>query len=41
MGPDRAGARGRRLAVYVRGGTGKLAGARIYDDTYPPLGSEQ
>ena len=29
------------LAVYVRGGTGKLASARIYDDTYPPLGSEQ
>ena len=29
------------LAVYVRGGTGKLASARIYDDTHPPLGSEQ
>jgi len=29
------------LAVYVRGATGKLAGARIYDDADPPLGSEQ
>jgi hypothetical protein len=29
------------LAVYVRGSTGKLAGARIYDDTDPPLNSEQ
>ena len=28
------------LAVYVRGSTGKLAGARIYDDTDPPLGLE-
>jgi len=26
------------LAVYVRGATGKLASARIYDDTDPPLG---
>lgn len=26
------------LAVYVRGATGKLAAARIYDDTDPPLG---
>jgi SnoaL-like protein len=25
------------LAVYVRGATGKLAAARIYDDTDPPL----
>jgi hypothetical protein len=25
------------LAVYVRGDGGKLAGARIYDDTDPPL----
>jgi hypothetical protein len=25
------------LAVYVRGGTGKLAGARIYDDSEPPV----
>jgi hypothetical protein len=25
------------LAVYVRGDTGKLASARIYDDTDPPL----
>jgi hypothetical protein len=28
------------LAVYVRGSTGKLAGARIYDDADPPLISE-
>jgi hypothetical protein len=28
------------LAVYVRGSTGKLASARIYDDADPPLGSE-
>jgi hypothetical protein len=27
------------LAVYVRGSTGSLAGARIYDDCDPPLGS--
>jgi hypothetical protein len=27
------------LAVYVRGETGKLAGARIYDDTDPPIAS--
>ena len=27
------------LAVYVRGATGKLAAARIYDDSDPPLGS--
>jgi hypothetical protein len=26
------------LAVYVRGGTGKLAAVRIYDDVDPPLG---
>jgi hypothetical protein len=25
------------LAVYVRGSTGKLAGARIYDDSEPPV----
>jgi hypothetical protein len=25
------------LAVYVRGDTGSLASARIYDDTDPPL----
>jgi hypothetical protein len=25
------------VAVYVRGQTGKLAAARIYDDTDPPL----
>jgi SnoaL-like domain len=25
------------IAVYVRGSTGKLAGARIYDDAEPPL----
>ena len=29
------------LAVYVRGDTGKLASARIYDDADPPLGSER
>jgi SnoaL-like domain len=29
------------LAVYVRGSTGKLASARIYDDTEPPLSPEQ
>jgi hypothetical protein len=29
------------LAVYVRGGTGKLASARIYDDVDPPLRSER
>jgi hypothetical protein len=29
------------LAVYVRGATGKLASARMYDDADPPLGSEQ
>ncbi len=29
------------LAVYVRGSTGKLASARIYDDADPPLRSEQ
>jgi hypothetical protein len=28
------------VAVYVRGSSGKLAGARIYDDADPPLGSE-
>jgi SnoaL-like domain len=27
------------LAVYVRGSNGKLAAARIYDDTDPPLGA--
>ena len=26
------------IAVYVRGATGKLAAARIYDDADPPLG---
>jgi hypothetical protein len=26
------------VAVYVRGPHGKLAAARIYDDTDPPLG---
>jgi hypothetical protein len=29
------------LAVYVRGSTGKLASARIYDDADPPLRFEQ
>jgi hypothetical protein len=29
------------LAVYVRGTTGKLAGARIYDDSDPPLTARQ
>jgi hypothetical protein len=29
------------LAVYVRGDSGKLAAARIYDDTDPPLGAGQ
>jgi hypothetical protein len=29
------------IAVYVRGTTGKLASARIYDDSDPPLGSER
>ena len=28
------------IAVYVRGATGRLAGARIYDDLEPPLGGE-
>jgi hypothetical protein len=28
------------IAVYVRGTTGKLAIARIYDDSDPPLSSE-
>jgi hypothetical protein len=27
------------VAVYVRGQSGKLASARIYDDTDPPLGA--
>jgi hypothetical protein len=27
------------VAVYVRGESGKLAAARIYDDTDPPLGA--
>jgi hypothetical protein len=27
------------IAVYVRGASGKLASARIYDDADPPLGS--
>ena len=27
------------IAVYVRGESGKLAAARIYDDADPPLGS--
>ncbi len=26
------------MAVYVRGDSGKLAAARIYDDVDPPLG---
>jgi hypothetical protein len=26
------------MAVYVRGQTGKLAAARIYDDVDPPVG---
>jgi hypothetical protein len=26
------------VAVYVRGDSGKLAAARIYDDCDPPLG---
>jgi len=29
------------LAVYVRGSTGKLAGARIYDDAEPPISSQR
>jgi hypothetical protein len=29
------------LAVYVRGASGKLAAARIYDDSDPPLTAEQ
>jgi hypothetical protein len=29
------------LAVYVRGDSGRLAAARIYDDTDPPLGAGQ
>jgi SnoaL-like protein len=29
------------LAVYVCGGTGKLASARIYDDAHPPVCSEE
>jgi hypothetical protein len=29
------------LAVYVRGANGRLAAARIYDDTDPPLGAGQ
>jgi hypothetical protein len=29
------------LAVYVRGSTGKLAAARIYDDAEPPLSSQK
>jgi hypothetical protein len=28
------------VAVYVRGQTGKLVAARIYDDVEPPLGSD-
>ena len=28
------------LAVFVRGASGKLASARIYDDVHPPLGGE-
>ena len=28
------------IAVYVRGATGRLAGARIYDDLEPPLGAK-
>ena len=29
------------IAVYVRGETGKLAAARIYDDVNPPIGSRR
>jgi hypothetical protein len=29
------------VAVYVRGETGKLAAARIYDDVNPPIGSRK
>ena len=29
------------IAVYVRGQTGKLAAARIYDDVNPPIGSRR
>jgi hypothetical protein len=29
------------VAVYVRGQSGKLVAARIYDDTDPPLGPRQ
>ncbi|MGZ4184262.1 MAG: nuclear transport factor 2 family protein [Solirubrobacteraceae bacterium] len=29
------------MAVYVRGATGKLAAARIYDDVNPPIGSRK
>jgi hypothetical protein len=29
------------LAVFVRGGSGKLASARVYDDADPPLGDGQ
>jgi hypothetical protein len=29
------------IAVYVRGETGKLAAARIYDDVNPPIGSRK
>jgi hypothetical protein len=29
------------IAVYVRGDTGKLAAARIYDDVNPPIGSRK
>ena len=28
------------LAVYVRGASGKLASARVYDDADPPLGED-
>ncbi len=28
------------IAVYVRGASGRLAGARIYDDIEPPVGTE-
>jgi hypothetical protein len=32
---------GAGIAVYVRGGTGKLASARIYDDADPPHSDQQ
>jgi hypothetical protein len=29
------------VAVYVRGPSGKLAAARIYDDVSPPVGTHK